>query len=57
MEKNIGVFKSNSCFEFVCGEKLPNIELIYETYGEINSDKTNAVLVVMPFLEVMRQQV
>jgi len=28
-----------------CGRVLENHDLVYETYGEINSDKTNAVLI------------
>ena len=28
-----------------CGKALPNYELVYETYGELNADKTNAVLI------------
>lgn len=28
-----------------CGEVLPDLELIYETYGRLNEDRTNAVLI------------
>ena len=28
-----------------CGQTLKNIELIYETYGELNADSSNAVLI------------
>lgn len=28
-----------------CGEVLPDLELIYETYGRLNDDRTNAVLI------------
>jgi homoserine O-acetyltransferase len=28
-----------------CGRRLPNFELVYETYGELNRARTNAVLV------------
>lgn len=28
-----------------CGEVLPRLELIYETYGDLNQDRTNAVLI------------
>ena len=28
-----------------CGEQLSSFELIYETYGELNPDRTNAVLI------------
>jgi homoserine O-acetyltransferase len=29
----------------VCGETLPEFELIYETYGELNAERSNAVLI------------
>lgn len=32
-------------FELACGEVLPRHELVYETYGELNADGSNAVLV------------
>lgn len=28
-----------------CGETLPQFHLVYETYGELNADKSNAVLI------------
>ncbi|MCY3883742.1 MAG: homoserine O-acetyltransferase [Gammaproteobacteria bacterium] len=28
-----------------CGEVLPNFELIYETYGQLNADRSNAILI------------
>jgi len=28
-----------------CGKVLPTHELIYETYGELNAEKSNAILV------------
>ncbi len=28
-----------------CGRTLPSYELVYETYGELNSDRSNAVLI------------
>lgn len=28
-----------------CGEVLPNFELIYETYGQLNTDRSNALLI------------
>ena len=43
MKKNSAVFKSDVNFKFACNKTLPSIELVYETYGEINADKTNAV--------------
>lgn len=32
-------------FTLQCGETLPEFDLIYETYGELNADRSNAVLV------------
>ncbi|MEE4301898.1 MAG: homoserine O-acetyltransferase [Pseudomonadales bacterium] len=32
-------------FELACGQVLPRHELVYETYGELNADGSNAVLV------------
>ncbi|MFW6346179.1 MAG: homoserine O-succinyltransferase MetX [Halomonas sp.] len=29
----------------VCGRELPRYELVYETYGELNRDRSNAILV------------
>ena len=49
MKKNSAVFKSDINFKFACKKTLPSIELVYETYGEINADKTNAVLVCHAF--------
>ena len=31
-------------FTFDSGETLPGIELAYETYGKLNADKSNAIL-------------
>ena len=31
--------------ELACGRSLPNYELVYETYGELNAQCSNAVLV------------
>ena len=28
-----------------CGRRLPSFELVYETYGELNADRSNAVLI------------
>jgi homoserine O-acetyltransferase/O-succinyltransferase len=39
------VFTSESPFELQCGETLPSLELVYETYGELNAERSNAVLV------------
>jgi homoserine O-acetyltransferase len=32
-------------FRLECGRELPSFELVYETYGELNRDRSNAVLV------------
>ncbi len=32
-------------FELSCGQTLPGIELVYETYGELNAERSNAVLI------------
>ena len=32
-------------FELQCGIELPSFELVYETYGELNSARTNAILI------------
>ena len=31
--------------ELACGRTLPGFELVYETYGELNADKSNAILI------------
>ena len=31
--------------ELACGRRLPDFELVYETYGELNSARSNAVLI------------
>ncbi len=31
--------------ELVCGRQLPRLDLVYETYGELNATRTNALLV------------
>lgn len=32
-------------YELQCGEVLTSFELVYETYGELNADRSNAVLI------------
>ena len=32
-------------FELQCRESLPGFELVYETYGELNANRGNAVLI------------
>lgn len=39
------IFKSEESLPLDCGEKLEEYELVYETYGTLNSKKNNAVLV------------
>ena len=31
-------------FEFQCGVSLPEVQLVYQTYGSLNHDRTNAIL-------------
>jgi homoserine O-acetyltransferase len=35
----------NETLTLQCGRELPEFELVYETYGELNASRTNAVLV------------
>ena len=35
----------NEPLELACGRHLANYELVYETYGELNQDRSNAVLI------------
>ncbi|MDX9873846.1 MAG: homoserine O-acetyltransferase [Spongiibacteraceae bacterium] len=35
----------NEPFRLACGRELPGYELVYETYGELNEDRSNAVLI------------
>lgn len=35
--------------ELECGKKLGPITLVYETYGELNADKSNAILILHTF--------
>ena len=53
-EKSVGIVKTQH-FKFAepphelkleCGEKLGPITLAYETYGELNADRSNAVLIL-----------
>lgn len=39
------IYKHTEPLELVSGSTLPEYELIYETYGELNADKSNAILV------------
>ena len=33
-------------FNFACGGQIPSVELAYETWGELNADRSNAVLIL-----------
>jgi homoserine O-acetyltransferase len=49
-DSSIGIVKPNSVkFEnsllLECGKQLKGFEMVYETYGELNTEKSNAVLV------------
>lgn len=39
------LYVSNEVFELVSGKSLASFELVYETYGELNANKSNAVLI------------
>ncbi len=39
------ILKVNTPLELTSGAVLPGYELIYETYGQLNADKSNAILV------------
>lgn len=38
-------FRWDAPFSLQCGETLPNFELVYETYGNLNTERSNAILV------------
>ena len=38
-------FKHRQSFRLESGESLNGFELIYETYGELNKEKSNAILI------------
>ncbi|MCB1683234.1 MAG: homoserine O-acetyltransferase [Pseudomonadales bacterium] len=49
-ESSVGIvipqrFRHPSTFELQCGEHLAGFELVYETYGTLNAERSNAVLV------------
>ena len=49
-ENSVGIIKPQTlhfdqALELVCGKTLNEYELIYETYGELNADHSNAVLI------------
>ena len=45
MSKNIKIHKLKNPLSLDCGEILKNVEIGYETYGVLNSNKTNAILI------------
>ena len=45
LSKHVKFFESKETFKLSSGEKLNEIKLAYETYGELNNEKTNAILV------------
>ena len=50
MGKSVGIVESKifHCKDelaLVCGKKLSEFELIYETYGKLNNNKTNAIFI------------
>lgn len=38
-------FVHDATFELQCGDRLPGFQLVYETYGELNAQRSNAVLI------------
>jgi homoserine O-acetyltransferase len=47
-EARMPLFQTEN-FELACGQTLPALEVAYETYGELNSEKSNALLVTHGF--------
>ena len=50
MSDSIGKVKAQNVtlegkFELECGQSFNDIELVYETYGVLNADATNAILI------------
>ena len=50
MSDSIGKVKAQKVtlegkFELECGQSFNDIELVYETYGALNADATNAILI------------
>ena len=48
MSDSIGIVRAQKVtlegkFELECGQSFNDIELIYETYGALNADATNAI--------------
>ncbi|HEY5993093.1 MAG TPA: homoserine O-acetyltransferase [Gallionellaceae bacterium] len=50
MDSSVGIVKAQTAqfdapFTFRSGAVLPRYQLVYETYGELNADKSNAILI------------
>jgi homoserine O-acetyltransferase/O-succinyltransferase len=45
VETNYFTFAPPGGFDLECGEKLDSVTLAYETYGRLNEDRTNAIMV------------
>ena len=45
LSKHVKFFEFNGLFHLSSGEKLDGLKLAYETYGELNKEKSNAILV------------
>jgi homoserine O-acetyltransferase len=48
--KSVGIVSPQKAFfdtpiQLACGVTLPSYELVYETYGTLNADKSNAILI------------
>lgn len=49
-ENSVGIvvpqrFVHGDEFDLQCGRRLPGFELVYETYGELNAERSNAILI------------
>lgn len=50
MERSVGIVtpdiaRFDEPLQLACGRQLPGFELVFETYGKLNADRSNAVLV------------
>ena len=50
IEKSVGIIEPQTIeisepLELRCGKQLPKYKLVYETYGSLNKDRTNAILI------------
>ena len=49
-DNSVGIVKSKTVeikqnLKLDCGKDLKNFSLVYETYGELNSEQSNAILI------------